>query len=150
MHEKVLYRKYVQIAHSMRSNLMGPIGCQKKTLPDHPHVPRDVYDQRCRRRLSRMSDRWERRTQHHFRSPGPWKVTRQTPQRLNNKCLATRAYNHPGKIIPPSQTHTVGVLHAGCGPRPKEVMVRFHSGKVLVLCATKVVDKMHALCFNAR
>lgn len=59
---------------------------------------------------------------------------------FNGKCLAMRACNHLWGLLPPSQVQTVDVLHASRGPHAKkEVMERFRSGKVLVLCATEVV-----------
>jgi len=59
---------------------------------------------------------------------------------FNDKCLTMRACNYLRKLLPPSQVDTVDVLHATRGPlSKKEVMERFRSGKVLVLCATEVV-----------
>jgi len=59
---------------------------------------------------------------------------------FNNKRLTMRACNYLRKLLPPSQAHTVDVLHASRGPRAKkEVMERFRSGEILVLCATEVV-----------
>jgi len=59
---------------------------------------------------------------------------------FNDKRLTMRACNYLRKLLPPSQVHTVDVLHATRGPiSKKEVMERFRSGGVLVLCATEVV-----------
>ena len=59
---------------------------------------------------------------------------------FNDKRLTMRACNYLRKLLHPSRVHTVDVLHATRGPlSKKEVMERFRSGEVLVLCATEVV-----------
>ena len=65
---------------------------------------------------------------------------------FNNKRLAMRACNYLRKKLPPLQLHTVDVLHASRGSHSKkEVMERFRSGKVLILCATEVVGMVLTL-----
>lgn len=67
---------------------------------------------------------------------------------FNGKRLAMRACNHLRRLLPPSQVRTVDVLHASRGsPSKKEVMQRFRSGEVLVLCATEVVGMVCA-CYS--
>lgn len=59
---------------------------------------------------------------------------------FNDKRLTMRACNYLRKLLPPSQACTVDVLHATRGLlSKKEVMTRFRSGEILVLCATEVV-----------
>ena len=62
-----------------------------------------------------------------------------------------RACNYLRKIILPSQAHMVDVLHASCGLHAKkDVMERFRSGKILVLCATEVVGMVCIFRSNTR
>ena len=64
---------------------------------------------------------------------------------FNDKRLTMHACKYLQKLLPPSQVHTVDVLHATRGPlSKKEVMERFRSGEVLVLCATEVVGMVCA------
>ena len=59
---------------------------------------------------------------------------------FNDKRLTMRACNHLRTLLPISQAHIVDVLHASRGSRAKkDVMERFRSGEVLILCATEVV-----------
>jgi superfamily II DNA/RNA helicase len=58
---------------------------------------------------------------------------------FNNKRLTMRACNYLRKLLPPSQAHTIDILHATRGPHAKEAMERFRTGKILVLCSTEVV-----------
>lgn len=68
---------------------------------------------------------------------------------FNNKCLAMRACSYLEKQLPPSQAHTIGVLHACRGPCAKrEVMEHFRSGELLVLCATEVVGMVRVCHIN--
>ena len=60
-----------------------------------------------------------------------------------------RACGYLEKLLPPSQAHIVDVLHACRGLRTKkEVLERFHSGGVLVLCATEVVGMVRTCHSN--
>jgi len=59
---------------------------------------------------------------------------------FNDKRLTMRACSYLRKLLPSSQARTIDVLHATRGPlSKKDVMERFRSGEVLVLCATEVV-----------
>lgn len=59
---------------------------------------------------------------------------------FNSKLLAMQACTYPQNLLPPSQAHTINVLHANRGPcAKKEVIEGFRSGEILVLCATEVV-----------
>jgi len=59
---------------------------------------------------------------------------------FNNKRLTMRACRHLRGLLPPSQIHIIDVLHATRGPiSKKEVMSRFRSGEISVLCVTEVV-----------
>lgn len=70
---------------------------------------------------------------------------------FNGKCLAMRACIYLQKLLPPSQARTIDVLHASRGSREKkEVMERFRSGEVLVLCATEVVGMVRTLHSSAK
>jgi superfamily II DNA/RNA helicase len=70
---------------------------------------------------------------------------------FNDKRLAMCACIYLKKLLPPSQACTVDVLHASRGSRAKkEVMERFRSGGVRVLCATEVVGMVCTLHPYAR
>ena len=70
---------------------------------------------------------------------------------FNDKRLTMHACSYLRKMLPPSQVHTVDILHASRGPQAKkEVMERFRSGEVLVLCATEVVGMVWTLYSNAQ
>jgi superfamily II DNA helicase RecQ len=70
---------------------------------------------------------------------------------FNDKRLTMRACNYLRKTLPPSQTCLVDVLHASRSPlAKKEVMERFRSGEILVLCATEVVGMVCALHSNTQ
>lgn len=70
---------------------------------------------------------------------------------FNDKRLTMRACNYLRKLLPPSRVRTVDVLHASRGPgSKKDVMERFRSGEVLVLCATEVVGMVCTVCSDAR
>lgn len=59
---------------------------------------------------------------------------------FNDKRSTMRACNHLRALLPASQAHIVDVLHASRGSRAKkDVMERFRSGEILILCATEVV-----------
>ena len=69
---------------------------------------------------------------------------------FNDKRLSMRACNYLRRKLPPSQVHTVDVLHASRGLRSKKgVMERFRSGDVLVLCATEVVGMVYSIYSHA-
>jgi superfamily II DNA helicase RecQ len=68
---------------------------------------------------------------------------------FNSNRLTMLACNHLRKLLPPSQAHTVDVLHASRGPcAKKEVIERFRTGKILVLCSTGVVGMVRTFALT--
>ena len=68
---------------------------------------------------------------------------------FNDKRLAMRACDHLQKLLPASRAHIVDVIHATRGSvAKKDVMERFRSGGILVLCATEVVGMVRIYHFN--